>query len=126
MILVSNNSKKCMICHYWFFNHGFKFQDSVCNGCHDLTMLSVNIRDIAIIPVKNVNYCCIIHSISKSEVINLLKNSVLEDRGYIYKKILPYISVYARQFFVYCFCLVFIKWLVVWTCIILLILILEQ
>ena len=32
----SNNSKLCMICHYWFFNHGFKYQDSVCNGCHDL------------------------------------------------------------------------------------------
>ena len=24
----SNNSKECMICHYFFFNHGFKFQDS--------------------------------------------------------------------------------------------------
>ena len=21
----NNNSKECMICHYWFFNHGFKF-----------------------------------------------------------------------------------------------------
>ena len=25
-----------MIYHYWFFNHGFKFQDSVYNGSHDL------------------------------------------------------------------------------------------
>ena len=32
----SNNSKECMICHYWFFNHEFNFQDKVCNGCHDL------------------------------------------------------------------------------------------
>ena len=23
----SNNSKECMICHYCFFNHGFKFQN---------------------------------------------------------------------------------------------------
>ena len=30
-----------------FFNHGFKFQDSVCNDCHVLTMLSVN-SDITI------------------------------------------------------------------------------
>ena len=42
-----NNSKECMICHYCFFNHGFKFEDAVCNGCHDLTTLSVNISDIA-------------------------------------------------------------------------------
>ena len=79
----SKRSKECMICHYWFFNHGFKFQDSVCNGCHDLTMLSVNISDIAIITVKNVDYRCIIHNISKSEAINLLENYVLEDCGYI-------------------------------------------
>ena len=79
----SNNSKECMICPYFFFNHGFEFQYFVCNGCHDLTTLSVNISHIAIITIKNVDYCCIIHSISKSEAINLLENFVLEDRGYI-------------------------------------------
>ena len=51
-----NRSKECMVCHYWFFNHGFKFQDSLCNGCHDLTMLCLNISDITIITVKNVDY----------------------------------------------------------------------
>ena len=72
-----------MICHYFFFRHEFKFQDYVCNGCHDLTILSVNINNIAIITVKNVDYHCIIHNISKSEASNLLKNSVLENCGYI-------------------------------------------
>ena len=75
--------KECMICHYCFFNHGFKFQDSVCNGCHDLRMLSLTISDIAMITVKDVDYCCIIHNISISEAINLLENSVVENRGYI-------------------------------------------
>ena len=46
-------------------------------------MLSVNISDIAIITVKNVDYCCIIHRISKFKKTNLLKSSILEDRGYI-------------------------------------------
>ena len=59
------------------FNHGFKFQDFVCDGCHDLTKLSVNISDIAIITVKNIDYCCNIHNISKSEAINILKSSIL-------------------------------------------------
>ena len=68
-----------MICHYWSFNHGFKFQDYVCNGSHNLTMLNVNISYIAIITVKNVYYRYIIHSISKSEASNLLGNSVVED-----------------------------------------------
>ena len=46
-------------------------------------MLIVNKSDIAIITVKNAYYRCIIHNISKCEAINWLKNSVLEDRGYI-------------------------------------------
>ena len=48
----SNNNKECMICHYWFFNHEFEFHDSVCNGCHNLTMLSVNISENAIVTIK--------------------------------------------------------------------------
>ena len=57
----SNKSKECMICHYFFFNNGFKFQDFVCNVCHDLTMVCLNISDITIIIVKNVDYRCIVH-----------------------------------------------------------------
>ena len=73
-----------MICHYWFFNLGFNFQDYVCNGYHDLTMPCLNLSDITIITVKNVDYRYIIHDISKSEVINLLEIAVLENVG-IYK-----------------------------------------
>ena len=79
----SYNSKFLMACDYWFFNHGFNFQDSVCNDCHDLTIFCLNISNIAIITVKGVNYCCIIHGISKCKAIHLLKNPVLDGRGYI-------------------------------------------
>ena len=53
-IAKNNSIKEFMICHYWFFNHGLKFQDSACNGCHVFIMLSVNITDIVIITIKNV------------------------------------------------------------------------
>ena len=46
-------------------------------------MLCFNISHIAFIAVKNVDYYCIIHNISKSEAINILDNSVLENRGYL-------------------------------------------
>ena len=72
-----------MVSNYWFFKHGFKFQESICNGCHDFTMLCLNFSDIDIIIVKGVDYRCIIHNISKSETTYLLNNSVHEDRGYI-------------------------------------------
>ena len=78
-----NKSEECLICHCRFFNHGFKFQDSISNGCHGLTTLSVNISDIAIVTVKDVDYRCIIYNMSKSEAIDLLRNCVLKNRGYI-------------------------------------------
>ena len=34
-----NSNNKCMVCHYWFFNHKFEFQNSVCNDFHDLMIL---------------------------------------------------------------------------------------
>ena len=60
-----------------------QFQDHVCNVCHDLTMLCLNISNIGVITVKTIDYCCIMYNINKSEAIHLLKNSVLENRGYL-------------------------------------------
>ena len=65
----SNNSKECMVSHYWFFNYGFEFQDYIYNGCHDLTMLCLNISNIVIIIFKGVDYWYIFYGIM--EAINL-------------------------------------------------------
>ena len=62
-----------MICHSRFFNHAFKFPDSVCKVCHNLKILHL---------VRGFDYCCIIHGISKSEIINMLENSAFEDHAY--------------------------------------------
>ena len=98
----SNNSKECMICHYFLFNHGFEFQDSVCNGCHDLTMLSVNINDMAIITIKNVDCRCIIHN-SESEAINLLENSFLKIVDIYKENIILNFSLRKTVFFTFFF-----------------------
>ena len=53
-----SKSKEFNICHYWYFlNKGFKFQPYVCNRCHDLLMISMNFSDIAILKIKNADYC---------------------------------------------------------------------
>ena len=40
-------SKECDICHYLhFLNYSFKFQPNVCNRCHDLLMMFMNLSDI--------------------------------------------------------------------------------
>ena len=68
-------SKEYNICHYWYFlNKGFKFQPYVCNRCHDLLVMSINLSYIAILKVRNAIYCCIISGICKSEAIKLLQN----------------------------------------------------
>ena len=37
-------SKEYDICHYWYFlNYNFKFQPNICNNCHDLLMMSINV-----------------------------------------------------------------------------------
>ena len=65
------------------FNHGFKFQDYVCNGCYDFSILCVYISDFAVVTAKNGDCHCIIHDINKSEATHLLENFVPDDCGYI-------------------------------------------
>ena len=61
-----SKSKECDICHYWYLSDkGFNFQPHVCNRCHDLLMISINLRNIAILNIKCADQCCIIGGISK-------------------------------------------------------------
>ena len=62
--------KQCDICHYWYLS--FKFQRNVCNRCHDLLMISMNLRNIVVLNIKGFDYHCIISLISKNEAINVL------------------------------------------------------
>ena len=52
----------------------FKFPADVCNGYHDLLMISMKLSDIAILNIKDANYCCIINRINKNVAINLMQN----------------------------------------------------
>ena len=76
----SNSSKECIIFHHWVFNDEFKYQYFVCNGCHDLKMLSVNVSNTVIITVKNVDYRCITHN-RNFGAVNLFKNALVENHG---------------------------------------------
>ena len=60
---------------------GFKFQPKVCNRCHDLLMMSMNLSDLAFLNIKSVDYRCIISGISKNEAINLMQNTDLTEKS---------------------------------------------
>ena len=75
-------SKECDICHYWYFlNYSFKFQPNVCNRCHDLLMMSMNLSNIAILNIKGSDYHYIISLISRTQAINLMQNADLNEKS---------------------------------------------
>ena len=40
-------SKICELSHYWLFKDvGFKFEEHVCNRCHDLLMMASSLKNI--------------------------------------------------------------------------------
>ena len=75
-------SKECGLCHYWFFKDiGFKFEEHVCNKCHDLLTIAYSLKDIAILNAKGATFRCILMGISKNEGLKRLNNSITYDRG---------------------------------------------
>ena len=75
-------SKEYELCHYWFFKDiGFKFEEHVCNKCHDLLTIAYSLKDIAILNAKGATFRCILMGISKNEGLKRLNNSVTYDRG---------------------------------------------
>ena len=66
------------------------FQKTVCNGCHDILLMSIDIssivilniqdvyyRFVIILNIQDVYYRFVIFGITKSEVISLLRNTNL-------------------------------------------------
>ena len=77
----TSTSKECDIYQYWYFlNYSFKFQPNVCNRCHDLLMMSVNLSNIAILNIKGSDYRCIMSLISNNEAMNLMQNADLTEK----------------------------------------------
>ena len=77
-------SRECMLCHYWYFKDvGFKFESHVCNKCHDVLMTAYELKNIAILNVKGVEFRCILWGISRDETVNRLNNFVLEDKVFL-------------------------------------------
>ena len=68
--------------HYWYFQDvGFKFEEHVCNKCHDLLTMVYSLENIAILSAKGATFRCILWGISRNEGLRKLNNSVLEDKG---------------------------------------------
>ena len=70
-----------MICHYWYFKDvEFRFEQHVCNKCHDVLKTAYELKNIAIMNVKRVDFRCILRGISRDGAVNRLNNSALKDK----------------------------------------------
>ena len=69
--------KKCMICHCWYFLYcKCKYEQEVCDGCQDISMMAYELENIAILNISGVDYRCVIWGMSRSDTINKLNNDV--------------------------------------------------
>ena len=70
-------SEECELCHHWFFKDiGFKFEEHVCNGCHDLLRIACSLKNIAVLSAKVTAFRCLLMGIIKNQALNKLNNSV--------------------------------------------------
>ena len=84
-----------MICHYWYFKDiGYKYEPHVSNKCHDLLMVVYDLKSFMILSIKIVDYGCYASNMSRSDAINLLKNSWLDNKG-----VLQWILVQIKNLF---------------------------
>ena len=78
----SNESKECMLCHYWYFkNIDYEYEQYICIGCHDLSMMVYDLDDFMILNIKGVDYRCFVFNMSKNTAIKMLNNSALDNKG---------------------------------------------
>ena len=64
-------SKECML----------RFEALVCNKCHHFLVTAYELKNIATLKVKWVDFRCILCGISRDDSVNRMNNSVLEDRS---------------------------------------------
>ena len=64
-------SKQCMLCHYWYSKYvGFRFEPYICNKWNDVLMTAYELKNIAILKVKIVDFRCILWDISRDDAVN--------------------------------------------------------
>ena len=64
-----------------FLNMLDKFEEHVCNRCHDLLTMAHFLKNIAIVSPKGATFRCLLMGTSKNEALKKLNNSVTYDWG---------------------------------------------
>ena len=83
LILISPINQKSVIfvIIVFFLHKNFNYKPYLCNDCHDLMQKTINFNDVAIVSINGSDYRIHFWYMSKNDAINLLNNSVLDNKG---------------------------------------------
>ena len=77
----ANESKECMLCHYWYFlNKNFSYGPYLCDGCYNIVQKSISFKNILIVRGKKSVYRIYFQDMNKLEANKLMANSDLIDK----------------------------------------------
>ena len=74
----------CALSLLVFKDIGFKFEEHVCNKCHNLLIIAYSLKNIVILNAKGNTYRCILMSISKNVGLQRLNYSATYDKEVSY------------------------------------------
>ena len=77
---MSDKSKECTLCHWYFLDKSFSYGPYVCDGCYNMMQKCNKLKSIAIVHIKESAYRISFLYISKREVKKLMTNSNLIDK----------------------------------------------
>ena len=65
---------------YYFLNKNFNYEPYLCNGCYDMSLKAVSIKNLAIINHNGNHYRVNFAFASKKDAYNLIKNATIIDK----------------------------------------------
>ena len=74
-------SRECNLCKfYYFLNKNFNYGPYLCNGCYDMSLKAVIIKNLAIINHNGNHYRVNFAFVSKKDAFNLIMNAIIMGR----------------------------------------------
>ena len=74
-------SRKCNLCKfYYFLDKNFNYGPYLCDGCYDISLKAINMKNLAIVYRGEQAYRINFAFMSKNDAFNLIQNSVIIDK----------------------------------------------
>ena len=77
----TSSSREFWLCDCWYFlDENFNYQKYYCDGCQDMSMKTVSIKNLAMVYSKGIIFGIHFWNMSKNDAISIMNNSNLIDK----------------------------------------------